>query len=138
MVESKSSVFWEDLDRDLEDPEFYRYFVLEQNRINTTDRIVNDLLSALAESGLSRADVARVVNSHSSAIRRLLNSGTEGTNPTLNTLSDVAAVLGFQVELVPMKQPMRTQITKRLRNVALSQSKQTPTKPGQRKISSAA
>ena len=51
--------------------------------------------------------MARAIGSHSSAFGRLLNpEGAPGGNPTLRTLSDVAAVLGFQVELVPLK-PVR-------------------------------
>jgi DNA-binding phage protein len=111
MAETRRSVFWDDLDGDLADSEFRRQFVLEQNRIATTDRIVNLLIAALEESGLTRAAVARAVDSHASAIRRLLNREAKGTNPTLETLSNVAAVLGFQVALVPMSARARKKVT---------------------------
>src|SRR5487761_2749901 len=111
MAEVKRSVFWDDLEHDLKDPEFYQHFALEQNRINTVDRVMNGLIDALEASGLTKADVARAVDNHASAIRRLLNREAEGANPTLQTLSDVAAVLGFQVELVPMKAKAKKQIT---------------------------
>lgn len=114
MSEVRRSVFWDDLGHDLEDPEFYQHFALEQNRINTVDRVMNSLIDALEASGLTKADVARAVDNHASAIRRLLNREAEGANPTLQTLSDVAAVLGFQVELVPMKAQARKQISDRL------------------------
>ncbi|MGA2805046.1 MAG: helix-turn-helix transcriptional regulator [Acidimicrobiales bacterium] len=118
MAETRRSVFWDDLDSDLKDPEFRRQFVLEQNRIATTDRIMNLLIDALEESGLTRAAVARAVDSHASAIRRLLNRESKGTNPTLETLSDVAAVLGFQVALVPMGAQARRKVTNPLVSAA--------------------
>ena len=35
--------FWQDLDNDLQDPEFRHQFLLESQRIATVDRIVNQL-----------------------------------------------------------------------------------------------
>ncbi len=114
MANRERSVFWDDVERRLEDPEFRRHFVLEQNRIQTADRVMNLLVDALEKSGLTRADVARALDSHGSAIRRLLNQEAGAANPTLQTLTDVAAVLGFQVELVPMKRQTRQQVTDQL------------------------
>jgi DNA-binding phage protein len=108
--EKARSVFWDDVERQLEDPEFRRHFVLEQSRIETVDRVMNLIMGALERSGTSRADAARTVGAHASAIRRLLNRGTSAPNPTLETLADVAAVLGFQVELVPMDRQTRRKV----------------------------
>jgi transcriptional regulator with XRE-family HTH domain len=108
------SVFWDDLEKQLADPESRRLFVIEQNRIQTADRVMNAVIDALEKSGLTRADVARAIGAHSSAVRRLLNQGSGPVNPTLQTLSDVAAVLGYQVELVPMKAQARREVTDQL------------------------
>ncbi len=59
MPKRTRSVFWDDVERQLEDPEFRRHFVLEQNRIETVDRVMNLIMDALERSGTSRADVAR-------------------------------------------------------------------------------
>jgi transcriptional regulator with XRE-family HTH domain len=124
------SVFWEDVERQLEDPDFRRHFVLEQNRIETVDRVMNLITDALEKSGTSRADVARAVGAHASAIRRLLNQGTTAPNPTLETLADVAAVLGFQVELVPMDRQTRRKVTDQLTQSGSEQSR--PAAPTER------
>lgn len=108
------SVFWDDVEQQLEGPEFRRHFVLEQNRIQTADRVMNLLIDALETSSRSRADVARAVDSHASAIRRLLGQDARAANPTLQTLTDVAAVLGFQVDLVPMDRQTRHRVTDQL------------------------
>jgi len=79
---------------------------------------MNLIVDVLQESGLSRADVARAIGSHSAAVRRLLNLDAGPVNPTLRTLSDIAAVLGFQVELVPMKPEARHRVTDELVNRA--------------------
>ena len=113
--EKARSVFWDDVERQLEDPEFRRHFVLEQSRIETVDRVMNLIMGALERSGTSRADAA-------SAIRRLLNRGTSGLNPTLETLADVAAVLGFQVELVPMDRQTRRKVKDQLTRSSSAQT----------------
>lgn len=41
MTVSKQSAFWDDLARDLEDPEFLREYVVESMRIATIDQVVN-------------------------------------------------------------------------------------------------
>ena len=51
MPEQPRSVFWDDVELQLEDPEFRRHFVLEQNRIETVDRVMNLLMDALEKSG---------------------------------------------------------------------------------------
>ena len=43
MPKRAQSIFWDDVERQLEDPEFRRHFVLEQNRIETVDRVMNFL-----------------------------------------------------------------------------------------------
>lgn len=54
-------VFWEDLQMDLEDPEFRRAFTLESTRIKSLDAAVNARDDARAEVGLSKAELARAL-----------------------------------------------------------------------------
>ncbi|AKE01194.1 XRE family transcriptional regulator (plasmid) [Rhodococcus erythropolis] len=95
-----SSVFWEDLMQDLEDPEFLRTYVLESIRIKSVDSIVNGLDDARVKADLSKAALARAISAEPATIRRLLGAGT--SNPTLGTVSEVAAALGYRLVLEPL------------------------------------
>ena len=80
-----SSVFWDDLARDLEDPEFLREYLAQSIRIATIDRIVNELDDARQQAGMSKAELARATNSEPATVRRLFSAGH--VNPTLGTLA---------------------------------------------------
>ena len=100
------SAYWDDLTEDLKDPEFLRQFVLESIRINTIDTIVNQLDEARKLAGLSKADLARSISAEPAVVRRMLGHASR-SNPTLGTLSELAAALGYRVALVPV--PPRAQ-----------------------------
>lgn len=104
-----SSAFWDDLARDLEDPEFLREYVVESVRIATTDAVVNALDDAREAAGLSKAELARAIQVEPATIRRLFAS--DKSNPTLGTLAEVAAALGMKVTLEPLADEERTQVT---------------------------
>lgn len=93
------NLFQQDLERELENPEFRAVFVRESVKIDTIDRIINALDGARLAQGLSKAELARAIGSNPSSIRRLFSA--QG-NPTLATLSDLAAVLGMKVTLAPL------------------------------------
>jgi DNA-binding phage protein len=107
------SVFWDDLARDLEDPEFLRDYVVESVRIATIDHVINTLDDAREVAGLSKTDVARAINSNPATVRRMLSS--VGANPTLGTLAEVAAVLGLRITVEPMAEDEQKAITQPLR-----------------------
>ncbi len=96
---SDRSVFWDDLAEDLKDPEFLREYVLNSIRVQTIDSIVGALDQARAEADLSKAALARAVALEPSVVRRLFSAES---NPTLRTVSDLAAALGMRVALVPL------------------------------------
>lgn len=106
------SVFWDDLARDLQDPESVREYVVESMRIATIDRIVNALDDAREAAGLSKAELARAIQVEPATIRRLFASAT--SNPTLGTLAEVAAALGLRITLEPLPHDERAQITEPL------------------------
>jgi transcriptional regulator with XRE-family HTH domain len=106
------SVFWDDLASDLEDPEFLREYVAESIRIATIDRIVNQLDTARAAAGLTKAEVAHAISSEPATVRRLFSSGH--VNPTLGTLAEIAAALGMRVVLEPLGAKDQEQITRPL------------------------
>src|SRR5437879_3168894 len=96
----KQSLFWKDLARDLEDPEFLRDYVRESIRIATIDRLVNELDGAREAAKLSKAALARAISAEPAVMRRLFSAGH--INPTLGTLAEVAAALGMRVTLEPL------------------------------------
>ncbi len=111
-MSAKPNEFWEDLARDLEDPEFLREYVRESVRIATIDQLVNALDEAREVAGLSKAELARAISAEPAVIRRLFSSGH--VNPTLGTLAEVAAALGMRVALEPLPPAERNQVTKPL------------------------
>ncbi len=111
-MSGEHSVFWDDLAQDLTDPQFLREYVAESVRVATIDRIVNELDAAREVAGLSKAQLARAINSEPATVRRLFSSGH--VNPTLGTLAEVAAALGMRVVLEPLGAHDRQQITEPL------------------------
>ena len=97
-MEHPKSAFLEDLRADLTDPDFKAEYVLQSLRINAVDRIVNALEDQREALGVTKAAVARAIGAHPAAVRRLLSARG---NPTLGTVSDVAAALGLELALVP-------------------------------------
>src|SRR5262249_32007206 len=72
--------------------------------VRTTDGLYKDFEEALRRVGLTRAGLARRAHTQAAAVRRLLGK-TNGHNPTLSTLSKLAAALGYQVRLVEAPGP---------------------------------
>jgi DNA-binding phage protein len=107
------TTYWDDLVEDLKDPEFLRAYITESLRVETIDRLVNDLDDAREALGLSKADLARAISSEPAVIRRLLSPGHR--NPTIGTIAEVAAALGLRVALVPMADDEREQVAETLR-----------------------
>ncbi len=112
MIAMAQSVFWDDLARDLEDPDFLRQYVVESIRIATIDTVVNALDEAREAAGLSKAELARAIQVEPATIRRLFAS--DKSNPTLGTLAEVAAALGMRITLEPLPEAERGQVTKPL------------------------
>jgi transcriptional regulator with XRE-family HTH domain len=106
------SQFWDDLAKDLEDPEFLREYVCESVRIATIDDLVNELDEAREAAGLSKAELARAISAEPAVVRRLFSAGH--VNPTVGTLTAVAAALGMRLTLEPLPKPEREQITRPL------------------------
>lgn len=107
-----TSIFWDDLAQDLEDPEFLREYVVESIRIATIDQIVNELDRTREEAGLSKAGLARAINAEPATMRRLFSS--HSSNPTLGTLAEVAGALGLKITLEPLDDSERRHVTEPL------------------------
>jgi len=109
--------FWADLQSEIQDdPEYARAHLLEWVRITTVDKIVNQLEDQRENLGLSKADLARMIHRDPAAIRRLLSDATG--NPTIETVSSVAAAVGFRLELVPMDAAERETVSEPLHELA--------------------
>ena len=108
-MDAGRSMFWDDLAQDLKDPQFLREYVAQSIRFATIDRIVNELDGAREAAGLSKAELARAINSEPATVRRLFSAGH--VNPTLGTLAEVAAALGMRVVLEPLEADDRERIT---------------------------
>lgn len=119
---STHSVFWDDLEEDLKDPEFLREFVLETVRVRTIDSIINILDDARNDAHLSKAELARAISANPATVRRLLSSGS--VNPTLGTVSEMAAALGYRLTLEPLSEQAGSALTAALVNGQLSDAAQ--------------
>jgi len=80
------------------DPEYAEALRSERARIDAIDRIVRALDDAREQQGLSKAELARRTDKRAEFIRRLFTA--EAPNPTLETVVEVAAALGLEVELI--------------------------------------
>jgi transcriptional regulator with XRE-family HTH domain len=106
------NAFWDDLARDLQDPEFLREYVTQSVRIATIDDLINRLDLARGAAGISKTDLAKAISVEPATIRRLFSA--VHTNPTLGTLAEVAAALGFKITMEPLDPEERTLITEPL------------------------
>ena len=73
---------------------------VDHARTLTIDRIVNDLEAQRVRLGITKAELARHLQTSAPAIRRLLTNGD--ANPKLATIVDVAGALGLRVTLEPI------------------------------------
>jgi transcriptional regulator with XRE-family HTH domain len=104
--------FWDDLAEDLQDPKFLRAYIIESIRIETIDRLVNELDDAREARGLTKAELARAISADPAVIRRLLSPLHR--NPTIGSLAEVAAAVGMRVTLEPLPVEDTEQITESL------------------------
>jgi hypothetical protein len=104
------SVFWDDLENDLKDPEFSAMFYLERERIQMIDKIINQLDELREASAVSKADLARRLMTEPANVRRLFTS--KKRNPTANNLADLALAFGYELTLVPMPTAKQKKVSK--------------------------
>ena len=110
--------FWKDLESDVTDPAFAREFAAESVRIATIDALVNQLDEAREVAGLSKAALARAIGADPAVIRRLFSM--PHVNPTIGTLAEVAAALGYKVQLELMSEAERARVTEPMRRASVA------------------
>jgi DNA-binding phage protein len=130
-----ASVFWDDLAKDLQDPEFAREYIVESVRIATIDAVINSLDQARISAGLSKAALARAIGAEPATVRRLFSAS--GANPTLGTLAEVAAALGLRIAVEPLLEHERRQLAESLHAAAAS-GVSVPDRKSRRRSSAAA
>lgn len=81
-----------------EDSQFRAEFERQQREIGVIDAIVNRLDALREQHGLTKADLARAIDKHPAAVRRLL---TASGNPELRTVVAMADALDAEVQIVP-------------------------------------
>jgi transcriptional regulator with XRE-family HTH domain len=115
-----AGLFWDDLARDLDDPEFVRGYVAASVKIATTDAMINALDEARASAGMSKAELARVIGTEPATVRRLFSS--HSANPTLGTLAAIAAALGLRVSVEPLSGEDKESVTEPLRTGKITEA----------------
>jgi DNA-binding phage protein len=91
--------------QELRDPEFEAEYLRAREEIAQVDGIMRQLDSLRAESGVSKAELARLIGRNPSTVRRLF---TAEVNPELKTVAAIASALGARLEVTTEKQPKRT------------------------------
>ena len=93
-----------------EDPEFREEFERPRREIAAVDAIVNRLDALRDLHGMSKAELAREIDKHPAAVRRLL---TASGNPELRTVVAMADALDADVQIVPRTRSARDKLRSR-------------------------
>lgn len=93
-------------DERMKDPSFAAGYAEERAEIDAVDRVIRVLDDTRVELGMSKAELARQISATPEIVRRLFT--VRAPNPTLNTITKLAQVLGLRLELVPTRGTART------------------------------
>lgn len=118
MTANVRSVFWDDLDEDLKDPELRHHYLLESARIAAIDSVINQLDDLRTGLNMTKADLARAIERTPETVRRLLTS--RSVNPQFAVVVEMAAAMGYQVTLSPMSAQDRKDVAEPLRELVAS------------------
>lgn len=97
------------------DREYREEYEQSRREIEAIDRVIGRLDALREQAGLSKAELARMVNRNPSSIRRLF---TQKSNPELALVVSIAAALGADLEVVAPKKRAGGTRTKRRERVA--------------------
>jgi ribosome-binding protein aMBF1 (putative translation factor) len=87
-----------------EDPEFAAEHARQRRAIDAIDVIIRTLDERRLDLGLSKAELARMIDKNPAAVRRML---TAAANPELGTVVAMADALDADVVLVPRRSRSR-------------------------------
>ena len=97
-------------DEQMKAPGFAAGYAKTRAIIDATDRLVRALDSARVKTGMSKAELARLISVKPEIIRRLFT--VRSPNPTIGTVAKIAGALGLQLELVRAKPGSRPRGTR--------------------------
>ena len=100
------------LKRRLKDPDFKAEYERQLRAIQAVDDLVNDLDRIRESLGLSKAEVARMIDKNPASVRRLL---TASGNPELKTVVALADALDADVKIIPRRQAKHKRVSARSR-----------------------
>jgi ribosome-binding protein aMBF1 (putative translation factor) len=87
-----------------EDPEFAAEYARQRRAIDAIDAIIRTLDERRLDLGLSKAELARMIDKNPASVRRML---TAAANPELGTVVAMADALDADVVLVPRRSRSR-------------------------------
>jgi ribosome-binding protein aMBF1 (putative translation factor) len=82
--------------RELRDPAFKAEYLRARAEIAQVDEVMQQLDSLREASGVSKAELARLIGRNPSTVRRLF---TAEVNPELKTIAAIASALGARLEV---------------------------------------
>jgi ribosome-binding protein aMBF1 (putative translation factor) len=94
---SRKTGFDKFFDEQMRKPSLARGYKKARAEIDVVDQLVRTLDAARIKTGMSKAELARLISAKPEIVRRLF---TSKANPTLETVTKIAAALGYRLELV--------------------------------------
>ena len=101
--------------RELEDPTFEAEYRQTRAEIAQVDAVMRQLDALREASGISKAELARLIGRNPSTVRRLF---TAEVNPELKTIAAIASVLGARLEITSEEPRPRSRESAKPRSVA--------------------
>lgn len=86
------------LEENLQDAEFQREYESARKQIAQINAVMRSLDSLRAQTGISKAELARRIGKQPAALRRLFSSAS---NPELATIAAMAIALDAEIRIVP-------------------------------------
>lgn len=84
----------------MDDPEFREEYERASAEIALVDSVIRQLDALREEAGISKAELARLIDRNASSIRRLF---TSAQNPELLLVASIAVELGADIKVIPPK-----------------------------------
>lgn len=101
------SAFYQDLEKNLKNPEFAAAYQREAIRIKMIDDLINQLDDARTFEGISKTELALAIQQEPANVRRFFTS--KRRNPTISSLIDISLALGFRIKLEPLTKAEKKQ-----------------------------
>jgi hypothetical protein len=101
------SAFYQDLEKNLKNPEFAAAYHREGIRIKMIDDLIKQLDDARAIEGISKTELALALQQEPANVRRFFTA--KRRNPTMSSFIDFALMLGYRIKLEPLTKAEKKQ-----------------------------